>query len=248
MTNLIVLSFTNEAQAIEASHKLIELESFGDISVFEKVTLKKDEYGNTSVIQSETSDGIRVAGGMAIGTLVGVLGGPVGMLVGWLTGTLVGAAAESDYFDFSDDVTDKVSNRLKPGTVAIVAEVSEDNPFFIDNAVAPLGASIFRTDVDYAYDEYIDDQVDEFDEEIANSRRELKSAAAKDRSRIQQRIAELKDKRKKRIAERKDKHQANVEERKGNRNENRKERLQTRINRHQTKISKLQDELKEIET
>jgi len=41
MINLIVLSFTDESKAIEASHKLAELESFGDISMYEKVIFKK---------------------------------------------------------------------------------------------------------------------------------------------------------------------------------------------------------------
>jgi len=41
MTNLVVVSFTNESQAIEASHKMIELESLGDITVYEKVIVKK---------------------------------------------------------------------------------------------------------------------------------------------------------------------------------------------------------------
>ncbi len=58
MTNLIVISFANETQAIEASHKLIELESFGDITVYEKVILKKHSNGDTSVIQTETTDGL----------------------------------------------------------------------------------------------------------------------------------------------------------------------------------------------
>lgn len=41
MTNLIVISFKNEAQAIETSHKLMELESSGDITFYEKVILRK---------------------------------------------------------------------------------------------------------------------------------------------------------------------------------------------------------------
>src|SRR4030095_7948999 len=98
MTNLIVISFKNESQAIEGSHKLTELESFGDITVYERVMLKKSATGEKTVLQSETSDGVRTLSGMALGTLVGALAGPVGMLVGMMTGTLAGAALESDYF------------------------------------------------------------------------------------------------------------------------------------------------------
>jgi hypothetical protein len=37
MTSLIVASFQYEAQAVQGSHKLLELESYGDISIFEKL-------------------------------------------------------------------------------------------------------------------------------------------------------------------------------------------------------------------
>src|ERR1700745_900012 len=137
MTNLIVISFQNQSQAMEGSHKLVELESIGDITVYEKVMLKKDADGKTSVIQSETSDGLRTLSGMALGTLVGALAGPVGMLVGMMTGTAAGAALESDYCDFSEDLETKVMDRVQPGTVSIIAEIYEDNPAFVDNAVAP---------------------------------------------------------------------------------------------------------------
>src|SRR5882757_2036113 len=156
MTNLIVGSFENESQAMAASHRLNELESYGDITVYEKVILKKDSYGETSIIQSDTSDGLRTLSGMAVGSLVGAFAGPVGLLVGMLSGTLVGAVAESDYFDFSDDFGRKVTDRLQPGTVAIIAEVYEDSPDFVDNAFNALGATtVFRSDVDYVYDDFI---------------------------------------------------------------------------------------------
>ena len=85
MTNLIVISFKNESQAIEGSHKLLELESIGDITIYEKVMLKKDSNGKTTVIQTETSDGLRTLSGMALGTLVGALAGPVGLVAGMIT-------------------------------------------------------------------------------------------------------------------------------------------------------------------
>ena len=144
MTNLIVLSFTDEAKAIQASHKLTELESFGDISIFEKVIIKKGANGEFTYLQSETSDGLRMVSGMALGTLVGAIGGPVGMLVGMLSGTAIGAVVEADYIDFSEDVVRKVTDRLKVGDVAILAEISEDSPAFVDGVVTPLGGNIFR--------------------------------------------------------------------------------------------------------
>jgi hypothetical protein len=41
----------------------------------------------------------------------------------------------------------------------------------------PLGATLTRTDVNYEYDEYSDDEMDELDVEIAAERAKIKSAA-----------------------------------------------------------------------
>ncbi len=84
MTSLIVASFANEAQAVKGSHKLQELESFGDISIFEQVIVKKDSNGQITFLQDDTSDGLRTVGGMGIGTLVGAIAGPVGAVVGMM--------------------------------------------------------------------------------------------------------------------------------------------------------------------
>jgi uncharacterized membrane protein len=248
MTNLVVGSFNDEAQAFAASHRLIELESYGDITVYEKVIVKKDAYGKTSVIQSDTSDGVRTLSGMAIGSLVGAIAGPVGFLVGMLTGTLVGAVAESDYFDFSDDFSRKVTDRLQPGTVAIIAEVFEESTDFIDNAFDSLGSTVvFRSDVDYVYDDYEDEEIEESDEEIAAERANIKSANATEKAKIQKKIEDLKDKRRKRISELKEKHHTNRERHQASRKEARKERLEKRITRHQTRIAELEVKVKQLE-
>jgi len=248
MANIIVGSFYDEAQAIAASHRLNELESYGDITVYEKVIVKKNDYGETSVIQSDTSDGVRTLSGMAIGSLVGVIAGPVGLLVGMLTGTLVGAVAEADYFDFSDDIIDKVKERLQPGKVAIIAEVYEESPDFIDNAFGSLGASaIFRSDVDYIYDDFEDEEIEATDEEVAAERARIKSANAAEKAKIQQHIEDLKEKRRKKIAELKEKHQAKKEIHKTSREERKKKRLEKRISRHQTRITVLEEKEKKLE-
>ena len=248
MTNVIVISFKNESQAIDASHKLVELESLGDITVYEKVILKKDANGQSSVIQSDTSDGLRTVSGMALGTLVGAFAGPVGLLVGMVTGTLTGAVLEADYYDFSEDFEAKVIDRIQPGNVAIIAEVYESSPVFVDNAVAPFGATTFRSDVDYVYDDFVDEQVEALDEEIAADRAELKAAAQSEKAKIRAKIEQLKEKRKQRIAELKQKHQTGVAKIKTSIREQKKSRLRDKIYRHQARIEELEGKLKELES
>ncbi len=247
MTNLIVISFKKEAQAIEASHKLVELESSGNITVYEKVIVKKDSNGQAVALQSETTDGLRTLSGMALGTLVGAFVGPVGLLVGMVAGTLTGAVLESNYFNFSEDFESKVMDRIQPGVVAIIAEIYEDDPAFVDNALTPLGATIFRSNVDYVHDEYVNDQVEEIDEKIAAERERIKSAAASEKSKIQQKITQLKEKRRQRIVDLKGKQKTVIAKIKLSMEEEKKSRLKNRINKHQTKIAVLEEKLKQME-
>jgi len=236
MTNLVVISFKNEAQAIAGSHKLIELESFGDITVYEKVMVKKDSNGETSAIQADTSEGLRVFSGMALGTLIGALAGPVGALVGMVSGTMTGALLETNYYDFSDEFTSKVNNQLQRGSVAIIAEIYEEGPAFLDNAMEPLGGTISRSNVDDEYDEFLDDQVKAIQADIAADRASLRSANEKQKLKIQQKIAQLKEKRHQRIAELKEK-----------RNAQKGVRLKEKINEHKSAIAELETKLHKIE-
>ena len=236
MTNLVVISFKNEAQAIAGSHKLIELESFGDITVYEKVMVKKDSNGETSAIQADTSEGLRVFSGMALGSLIGALAGPVGALVGMVSGTMTGALLETNYYDFSDEFTSKVNNQLQRGSVAIIAEIYEEGPAFLDNAMEPLGGTISRSNVDDEYDEFLDDQVKAIQSDIAADRASLRSANEKQKLKIQQKIAQLKEKRHQRIAELKEK-----------RNAQKGVRLKEKINEHKSAIAELETKLHKIE-
>jgi uncharacterized membrane protein len=248
MTNLVVASFANEAQAIEASHKLTELESFGDITVYEKVIVKKDKEGNITPIQADTSEGLRTLSGMTLGAIVGAFAGPVGLMVGMLSGTLVGSTLEADYVDFSEDFGSKVTKQLQPGMVAIIAEIYEEGPAFVDNALEPLGAAIFRSDVDYVYDDYVDNQINQIDEEIAEERARIKSASQAEKSKIQEGIVRLKEKRHKRISELKQRQKDTIAKIKGPIWEARKSHLVKRINNHKEKIAELESKLKKMDS
>ena len=83
--------------------------------------------------------------GAALGTIIGAMVGPLGLFLGLVSGTLGGTVLELNYANFSKDITSKVSAALKPGMVAIIAEMYEQGPMLADVALEPLGAAIFRT-------------------------------------------------------------------------------------------------------
>jgi uncharacterized membrane protein len=243
MTNLLIASFQQEAEAIEASHKLNDLETMGDITVYEMVVIKKNAAGETVVLQADTDEGTRTISGMAIGALIGSLAGPVGFVAGIFTGTLAGMAAEEDHYGFTEEVTSKLAAQLQPGETAVLAEIDEDDEVFVDGTLKPLGATLTRTDVDYEYDEYSDEEMDELDEEIATERAKIKSATDTEKSKIRKEIAHLKAERKERIADLKEKVKevaANVKNAvKGQKTT----KLRNKIEKHQKKIAALEQKL-----
>ncbi len=246
MTNLVVMSFASEAKAMEASEKLAEIESFGNITVYEKVIAKKDLDGNVTLLESNTTEGLRTLTGMALGTL-GAFAGPVGLVIGIFTGALAGAAVDSDYFDFAEDFTTKVIEHLQPGTVAIVAEIYEEDPALLDLALQPFDATISRSNLDYAHDEYEDGQMKDIEEEIADQRNKLKSALAADKAGIQENISRLKERRKKRITELKQRQNTVIAKIRTLANDHRKARLIKSISRHEQKVEELEEKLKKTE-
>ena len=247
MNNLIVASFPLETEAIAASSKLTELESIGDITIYEMVVVQKKVDGEVVVLQAETTEGLATLSGMAIGGLVGALAGPVGMVLGMFTGTLTGSAIEADDYGFAEDVISKIADQLAPGTTAVVAEVEEDDPEFVDSTLALVaGGTVTRTDVDYEYTKYSDEEIDEFDEDIAAIREKLKAAGSEEKDKFRQKIAKLKDKRKERINEIREKVKEAAAEVKISAKERKIARIRSKIEKHQQKIATLEKKLQAV--
>ncbi len=252
MTSLIIVSFSKESQAIEASRKLSQLEAFGDLTIYERVIVKKKADGNAEVLQADITDGLRSISGMPLSTLAAAMGGPVGMVLGILSGSFEVSMLESNYFGFSDDFEMRLATKVQTGELAIVAEVDEENPVFINGT---LGGLIMRTDVDYEYDQYLEHNIESIDEEIATLRARLRSAVESERPLIQQKTMDLKEKRRRKLAELEKKtHEKISKLRSGIQSNTKKsgfsihefkiERLKSRIHKHQAILAELEDELK----
>ena len=109
-----------------------------------------------------------------------------------------------------------------------------------------MGAVITRSDVDFEFDKYVNEQIDEIDEEIADERSELKKARKEDREKIQKKIAELKEKRNAKISEFVAKGKAAKNRATDEINEQRADRIKRRIARHEEKLNDLNKQLKEL--
>jgi uncharacterized membrane protein len=268
MTKVMVASFKDEAKAMDALHKLNELESFGDISIYDKIMVRKKKNGDYETLKEDSSEGWRALGGMAIGGLLGTLGGPLGFIIGLYAGVAIGAIAEINHFDFAEDFIKKVENKMAAGTVSIIAEIDEEDNDFIDISLNPFGAAILKSNLDFAYDNYMNEQIEEIEDEISEQRAELKKAIGKDKEKIEKKITALKEKRKEKMAE------FDAEVKKSAKNikttmvtgvdkvktgvkkiadsisgsvkENKADRIKNRIVRHEAKLINLKNELKGV--
>ncbi len=246
MTNLIVASFDKETKAIEAMHKLSELENYGDISIYGKAMVRTQNNGNYEILDENNSVGWRTVTGMGVGSLLGALGGPVGFAVGLVTGSTIGLISDVGRQDFDESFVKKVENRMPPGTVSIIAEIDEYSDVFVDNALKPFGADIRRSDIDYEFDDYTNDQIDEIDKNLSEARQELKNSAGRGKEKITKKIAELKDRRNELIANaRKDVKSFNAQISDAVAN-TKAGFIKKRIARHEEKLKKLNVELHSI--
>ncbi len=196
MTKVMVASFKDEKKAMNAFKKLNELESLGDISVYEKIIVRKQKNGDYETLKDDSGEGWRALGGMAVGGLLGAIGGPIGFVIGLYAGTAIGALSEIDHYDFANDFIEKLENNVAVGTVSIIAEIDEEDENFIDLYLKPFDAVIWRSNVDYAYDDYMNEQLEEVEDDIADERAELKKSIGKEKEKIQKKITALKEKRK----------------------------------------------------
>ena len=194
MNNIIVVSFTDETKAVDALHKLVKWDSLGDISIYEKIIVRKKTYGEYEILKEDSFEGWRTLTDMGYGSLLGLMGGPVGFVIGLYTGMAIGAIADSSHYDFPDDFIAKTKNKLAAGTVSIIAEIDEDSNAFVDASLKPFDALITRTDFDFEFDNYVNEQTDKFEDDIAEQRAALKKALGDDRKKLEKKIAELKQK------------------------------------------------------
>ena len=213
MDNIIVATFDNEKSAIEGVHKLNELDHQGDIFTYNSVLLRRNADGSFDYLK-DTRDltGWNAMGGMLVGTVLGVIGGPVGALAGMFAGLTVGGFADLANYSFDYDFLENYKDGLPRGTTSLIAQVSEPNEVFIDNALQPLGARILRSNVYAQQDRYVQTQVDMLDAGILEAEKELRDAAASQKAKVQAKLADRRARRDAKVAEIKADFQEDVDE------------------------------------
>lgn len=153
-------------------HKAVRFDGYGEVEVLDAlrdgsragklalnaavtVEVAADGAVHVGELREAPGEGMRRTG--TLGGLLGVLGGPLGMVVGWGIGTRVGEHVDAADAAQDEDAIVAAVHALPPGSVAVVAELEEEeeegNQALLDGLLGELGGTVLRRPADALLDE-----------------------------------------------------------------------------------------------
>jgi uncharacterized membrane protein len=194
MNKMLVAVFDNENKAFEGLSALKDLHKQGDISLYATAVVSKDEKGELRLNTAADQGPIGTTTGLLTGSLIGLIGGPVGFAIGAAAGSIAGLIFDVSTDDINTTFVDEVSQALKKGKTAVIAEIDEGWTVPVDTMLEALDGVVFRR----LRDEVAEDQLARESEAIAaeyrNLKEELKEAREEDKAAIKSAIAKLQNK------------------------------------------------------
>lgn len=262
MEKIIYAVFDSEEAAFKGQQKLYELDATDDISLGESVVITKDETGKAVLKNVKGEDDLTyTATGALTGSLIGILGGPIGVLLGAAFGSLFGATGDLIHSDHTSEYVDKISQSIPDGKTALIAHVEEEWTTPLDTSFADLNAKMTRLDADKAFDELVNDHLDELNKEVDELDREFDAAVGDAKESIGKKRDELRASRDKFVAsikekttKQKDQYESWVSKLKGKASkwkadvqssidEKKKERIEKQIAEQEQKLAELKEKL-----
>lgn len=188
MNKMLVAVFASEPQALAGRQALQRLHAQGDITLYGSGMIARDLAGVVAVdaMNPRLGDGSIV--GLGVGSLIGLLGGPAGVALGALAGTTAGALRDFWVAGVGLDFVEEVTRHLRPGRVALVAEIDEEWVLPVDAALESEGAKVFRRSRVDVLEAQLDSDMATLKGELQVLRAEALKANADARLRLQVRI------------------------------------------------------------
>jgi len=152
MRNYIAVVFDDTSKAYEGLHALWLMDDEGAITVHGTTVVHRNDSGEYQVDSKDTHPALATAVGVGVGALIGALAGPAGAAVGAAKGAAIGAAsggavgavADLNRADTRDESRYETAWVLGAGQSAVIADVSEDSTFPIDERMRRLGGTVHR--------------------------------------------------------------------------------------------------------
>jgi len=191
MDRMLVVVFDSESKAYEGKTALGQLADEGSISVYADAVIAKNADGTASLKQGEGAGPIGTLAGTAFGSLVGMLGGPVGLVAGATAGMAAGAAGDLGAASLGSDFVEDVVKALKPGKIALVAEVEEEWTTPVDTRMEALGGDVFRRSVAAVADKIQEEHVAAMKADWTQMKAEHAQASAERKAKLTERINSL---------------------------------------------------------
>lgn len=144
MNKFIIAVFPDEAGAYAGLQSLKTLHAGGSLTLFRWAVVQKESDGR--LVQKDMGDqepGNTLFGAF-VGGLLGLLAGPAGLAMGMGMGALAGAFGDLYEIEVAEDFIDQVSQELKPGGSAVVAEVLETWVTPLDVEMEAAGGVVIR--------------------------------------------------------------------------------------------------------
>ncbi len=187
MNRILVAVFPSEDRAREGLRALEELDRDGTITLYAAAVIANDEESWVSVKEAAEASPLGAAVALVTGSLLGPLAGPVGLAVAASVGTLGRVLHDLARLGVEADFLTEVGERLRPGTVAVVAEVWEARVGPLDARIAALGGSALRRVRREIVDAQMERDVAVLRAELASLEAELASAPEEHRARLEER-------------------------------------------------------------
>jgi uncharacterized membrane protein len=144
MSKFVVVVFPSIVKAYDGMQALKDLHSEGSLTLYSTAVIERTRGGGVAVKEKQTDGPVGIAVGALIGGLIGLFASPVGAAIGLGSGASLGALRDLFMLGVSDDFLEAVGHTLKPGTIAVVAEIAEERVTPLDIRMAALGGTILR--------------------------------------------------------------------------------------------------------
>ncbi|MDX6233371.1 MAG: hypothetical protein QOH68_2386, partial [Nocardioidaceae bacterium] len=149
MDSIIAVSFGNDSEAYDGLTKLKELDGQRQLDLAAAAVVVRREDGQIDTKDAVGDDSLSgTATGGVVGLIIGILGGPFGVLLGGATGLLIGSLFDLDDDEETDSILAELGRSVPVGRTTLLAQVGEPSLEVVDTAMAELGGTILRRDVE----------------------------------------------------------------------------------------------------
>jgi uncharacterized membrane protein len=192
MNRMLMVMFDDARSAEAGTHVLKALHDEGEITLYALGVIARDAAGRIRIAKAVDPTSIGAGIGLAVGGFVGMLGGPLsstsGPAVGASTGGVVGAVRGYWAAGVGLDFAQEADGRLRPGKVAVIAEVEEDWVALVDISMEAIGGIVYRrarADVEAAA---LDHDIASLRADVAALEREFQHGAGEAKKRLHRKV------------------------------------------------------------